>query len=654
MRITGIRVSNWMRFRGDQVLELGPGVHALTSEHDDDPARSNWGGKSSFVAVIRFALFGTVPTATLDDAIHYGEDELGVDLESDDGVFITRTKKRGRQSVQTIATFPDPLGEAGEVELTQDAAQERIIEWLRLSEDDFLATSFFEQRETARFVRATPADRTEIVNGWLKLGPLEDAASHAGGVLTNALEDRAGLVQERVDLENELRATECETFDAAIGVAESLLAEVKAEHDARGAAVEAWMGRSNEAAEARGRRDADEREQARYADANSRLKGLFEEKAVVEAELVEVVATEALENRVGAAREAYGLARADCVAKAKLERGEFDGVCPVNGGSCPVTDEMNDDAEQARGACREAAATERGRQGELDDAVVALRTANEENRGAERRADSLSRLGDRIDDLTRTAVAATAGARRADAAGPVPDPEPRPPAPDGTTVGRVEARLVRLRAAARRHVEVVAEWEAADLRVATWRTASAILGRGGAQRRVAEGSLRAIERAACSRLADAGIPLTVRCQWGRETKTLEKECRSCGTPFAQRSKACGKCGAERRHKTDDKLHLVLSDRSGAAEDLAGLAFQLAAARWLRSRRGSPWSVVVLDEPFGALDEHNRRALASSLTGLLGDGFEQAFVVAHDRSTLDALPNRIRVVAHAEHSTLELA
>jgi DNA repair exonuclease SbcCD ATPase subunit len=117
---------------------------------------------------------------------------------------------------------------------------------------------------------------------------------------------------------------------------------------------------------------------------------------------------------------------------------------------------------------------------------------------------------------------------------------------------------------------------------------------------------------------------------------------------------CGKCGAAREHKSDGKLHLALSDRSGAAEDLGGLAFQLAAARWLRSRRGSPWSVVVLDEPFGALDEHNRRALATSLTGLIGDGFEQAFVVAHDRRTLDAMPNRILVRAHAKHSTVELA
>ena len=65
-----------------------------------------------------------------------------------------------------------------------------------------------------------------------------------------------------------------------------------------------------------------------------------------------------------------------------------------------------------------------------------------------------------------------------------------------------------------------------------------------------------------------------------------------------------------------RLDIELSDRSGAAEDLAGAAFQLSASAWLRSERNSAWSVALLDEPFSQLDAGNRRAFATHLAAML--------------------------------------
>lgn len=111
-------------------------------------------------------------------------------------------------------------------------------------------------------------------------------------------------------------------------------------------------------------------------------------------------------------------------------------------------------------------------------------------------------------------------------------------------------------------------------------------------------------------------------------------------------KVCARCGAERGPKVDEKVDFTLSDRSGAAEDLAGFHLQIAAAAWLYGQRGVPWRVIAVDEPFGALDEAHRNAMGVHVAALLRSryAFEQAFVIAHDVGSTDAMPGRIRVIA----------
>jgi DNA repair exonuclease SbcCD ATPase subunit len=105
----------------------------------------------------------------------------------------------------------------------------------------------------------------------------------------------------------------------------------------------------------------------------------------------------------------------------------------------------------------------------------------------------------------------------------------------------------------------------------------------------------------------------------------------------------------------DKLELVLSDQSGAADDLVGVALQLSASAWLRAERGSAWSTVLIDEPFGQLDAAHRRALSAHLSAMLAGryGFEQAMVIAHHASVLDALPGRIEVIGEGGRSRVRV-
>jgi DNA repair exonuclease SbcCD ATPase subunit len=107
---------------------------------------------------------------------------------------------------------------------------------------------------------------------------------------------------------------------------------------------------------------------------------------------------------------------------------------------------------------------------------------------------------------------------------------------------------------------------------------------------------------------------------------------------------CTRCQAARGPNLINKLDFVLSDRSGAAEDLAGAALQLSASAWLRAEKGSLWETAIIDEAFGQLDGANRRALGRHLAALLAGryGFSQALVVAHSSDVLEALPGRIEI------------
>ena len=92
-----------------------------------------------------------------------------------------------------------------------------------------------------------------------------------------------------------------------------------------------------------------------------------------------------------------------------------------------------------------------------------------------------------------------------------------------------------------------------------------------------------------------------------------------------------------------RLEVVPTDRSGAADDLAGVAFQLAAAMWLRRDRGAAWSSCVLDEPLSALDAAHRQGMMQLLLSLVGEGrgFSQLFLVSHT-SDVGLFPKRIEV------------
>jgi len=636
MRLAALALRNWRCFRGEQSLDLQAKVYGVVARHEGDPERSNWLGKTSLPAGVVFALTGRHDHEREDDWITRGEAEGGVTLTFDTGAVVARTRRRGKS---TRLRFVDGHGR----EYASDEAQRAVHEYIGLSERDLLATSVFEQGEMASLLTAQPSARMAVFSEWLRLGALEVAVDGA----------TARLASLTWDAEQVFRARE-----AAV----ALRAQVAGDEDLD--AQRAALARSLEALREKLKAATDDHAQNERVRAARRLKAESDE-ARREIEQIEALlgdpymlqgVAERATERVSDLTQKYGVAHRDVVAKESVARGEFDGTCPLAGIECPATKKINAATRQGRANLLASREVEEKYRTELSAATHRQSEAEAMVREDARRRERVSALGLRTTPIPEaTALAAL----------PLRDPDALRTRVD--TASRAVQDAAAKLASLDRGREVVAKASAEvaklDERAAALerrrshaRAALAVLQRSHTL--IAQGGLVAVEADANAMLVECAIPLTLGLQWAREGRDPAKACSECGHPFpaSARVKECERCRSPRGKHMVQRLDVALSDWSGGARDLAGAAMRLSAAAWLRRQRGARWGVALLDEPFGQLDARFRRSLGTHLATVLRSryGFEQALVIAHHSSVLDALPGRIEVVATDRGSTARVA
>ena len=165
MKVERVRLTNWMRFAGEHAVDLSGDVFGITAAHDNDPARSNWGGKTSFIEAVRFALYGAHRHAKEDDWITDGEPGGGVAVHLSSGMTIERTRRRGQATKLRV--------EHGGAFAVGDAAQELIDAAVGLTLADFDVTCWFGQKQLSRLILAKPGERFDLISSWFQLAPLQ-------------------------------------------------------------------------------------------------------------------------------------------------------------------------------------------------------------------------------------------------------------------------------------------------------------------------------------------------------------------------------------------------------------------------------------------------------------------------------------------------
>ena len=107
---------------------------------------------------------------------------------------------------------------------------------------------------------------------------------------------------------------------------------------------------------------------------------------------------------------------------------------------------------------------------------------------------------------------------------------------------------------------------------------------------------------------------------------------------------------------DDSYNLtVLEDGvpkpviSGGEQDVANLCLRLAISQMIAERAGQSFSLLILDEVFGSLDESRRQNVVELLRGLQ-DRFEQVILITHIEQVREGLDRVISVRYDEETGT----
>jgi exonuclease SbcC len=104
---------------------------------------------------------------------------------------------------------------------------------------------------------------------------------------------------------------------------------------------------------------------------------------------------------------------------------------------------------------------------------------------------------------------------------------------------------------------------------------------------------------------------------------------------------------------DDQYNIVILEDgipkpvlSGGEEDLANLVLRLAISQMIAERAGQNFSLLILDEVFGSLDEARRFNVVELLRGLQ-DRFEQVILITHIEPVREGLDRVISVAYDAD-------
>jgi exonuclease SbcC len=168
---------------------------------------ANGAGKSSLLEAITWVVWGKSRTATEDDVIHGGANNVRVDFEficNSQTYKIIRSRSRGRSSSLEFQVEIDSGKFRSITAKGLKITQQEIIDSLKLDYETFINSAYLRQGRADEFMLRRPNERKQILADLLKLDRYEELASQAKDLAKEFKGQSEQIEQSLTPLEEQL------------------------------------------------------------------------------------------------------------------------------------------------------------------------------------------------------------------------------------------------------------------------------------------------------------------------------------------------------------------------------------------------------------------------------------------------------------------
>lgn len=690
MFVRTMELEGFMPFRDRHRLNFEKDkIYGVQGQYNSDPAESNRAGKSSFIDAQVWCLFGESRAKKDVELVHTGAEFAEVTCElydhvSDRSLWVTRVRTADNKG------YIELLGAEGE---KKRLSQEELNKFIGMTYDEFLFTAFFKQDDIDQFMKADPQEKKEILLGWIKE---IDWAIYCARASEIKLEFKA----EKERLQSILDEMPTEELDEAAIIAETQekqaeKVKLQADYEANGTRMNEINVQVNELKTVNQKKV----EAQNLANRIQQLKNRRPDSTKMTAALTQLngylakyaIITPEQAQEAQLKRDNYISTIATANADIRRIEGELSSASQTLTGTCPL---LNSPCSRIEPDPEVTAAKEKAING-LKAKVVRYQEFQtksnqylalyqkqiewkQQKEKIELQVKAVNELESQIADMTNQhrellkRIPQDADARMQELRA-----EMTAISEDNTAiknliteidqwVGQASEQIKNNRAAKERKQATEMQLEVVTQQFADAQYVEYMFGTNGIPSMELENSFQEIEDNANLILKKLKAPFYMQFDATRELGTWEPNCLACGEVFEknERTHRCKACDTPREKKKRDEVSVTIFEQgqekkfymdSGGGKMLMSVAIRLALTLLARSRKGSRWGTIYLDELFGKLDSKNRKLMGDLITSALMNelGFEQIFIISHDPTIQSSMAEQIIINRDAGSQVSEI-
>jgi DNA repair exonuclease SbcCD ATPase subunit len=687
MHLAELQIQNFGIIKeADLIFGQSQSVIGLVGRYEEE-GRSNRAGKTTLIEAIKYLLFGKARSRHHTKLINRAA------LKNDEGLYIRGLflldTGEDLEIVRVRSSDGRPSAAVDGIrDLSWSETNEKIVEKIGFTYDEFLHTCYFGQGDIHQFMNSTPKDKRVLLLEWLNQTRWESRHKYAKenakrleeecktiqitlDAMPDFLEDISDLKEELTQAEENIKEFE----DEYLALEEKLnnIKKLESQLDEQDSLIDTKEEIINKIKELEANLEKAEKDQ--------RLRKEYDDKIdKISNEVTDL--SNKYESKVKGCRDELFeiIGEMKAVEKSFDKLDGLDGVCPVISESCNrvssdvasdiagKVNELKQDRIKTRN--KMAAIESESRQalkplsmeltkikGELEQ--ISNTKPDYFEKQLDKHDDLLEEVSEKIEPLKYTwdevlNIKVSVESQRSEI---------------DKNVGKFSERIQALKREisktekfARKQKNLQGKLERLQIDKGAWTYCSYMFGDRGIPAEYIKNSFSALEGDINRILDRMGSGLSVEFKPYRESKTWEKHCVSCGKEWKGRKPLCKYCGEERQRKRIEQLVLNIHDASegtvsdfsldsGGGKTLISFAVRLALL-FLKIREGSGQvPPIVLDEIVGSLDPVNRAAVIDVVVNMLKEdyGIQQIFWISHNEEILDMIEDVITVTRYGDHS-----